>query len=278
MFTELRDYINSTAVNIKELIENAFKVFDRLELEHYQDDYVTALMMSGTVDINETTDKILKITHDLQASLLESHDITLVSDTSIAIQTMFLNIILDIQKYDDKDTLAQITKLHAEPNEVLAELGAVVTHKNADDLLMYIERVSPAFVGAVTEMCEDIPEQITEEELNQKQKYITLFNTFTKIADTRDLAITNLLNSGLDLGYLFVVYMNVIGSELDDMPVEVAAKNLIASALISSDGCDNPISIIQKSLDTYISDLSHITKITVIITDLLLKFNMVKGK
>jgi hypothetical protein len=278
MFNELRDFINSVAPNLTDLLNDAFKLFERLELEDFHDEYVTALMMSGSVDINQTVDKIMSVTHDLLDNVLAMHEIYLHDDASVSMQIFYINAILDIQTYDDLTTIGQIAKMHDEPNVVFSELVALVTHKNANEIMIDIEKVNPAFIGVVRDYAENIPEELNEAEIMQKQKYIDLFNLFASTVDVKDLIITTLLNTGLDLGFPFSVYMNVIGSDLDEMKVGIAARNLVVAALVSSDGCDNPLTVINKVLDTYISDLTQITKVSVTITDLLLKFNIVKGK
>ena len=74
-----------------------------------------------------------------------------------------------------------------------------------------------------------------------------------------------------NVGYDFNVYLTIIGRDLEDMSVITAAHELIGCALISADGNGNPIGIISKNIDNYISDMDKITKINIEITNIILK-------
>ena len=274
MFNEIKTFLLDVAPNQLDIVGAALKVLERIDFPNYQDEYINTLMLADTDDINGTLDKILNITLDLLNSVLKAHEIRLADDSNIETHTLFVNALIDIQDYGDIPTLLSIVNMNISPNETLAELVALVSHKNSSELLPEIEYVSPAFIGMVRDNCEEVPDIITDEELEVKQKYINLFNKFIRIINTDKLEIVKLINSGMDLGYTFDTYINVIGKYLEEMkPIDIAME-LVGCALVSSDGCSNPIGIIQERIDNFVADMDKVTKVNIIVTDLLLKLQM----
>lgn len=271
MFIELETLLDTTAPYLKNTLIDALKTFDRIELPNYQDGYLDLLMLADTIELSELIDNIRLLTLNLQSDILKAHEVVLIEDVTIQIQTIFINAILDIQEYDDIPTLLKTASLDLNPNEVLAELVSLVSHKDASELLADIYIVSDAFIMSVKEFCNNTPDSDINIDNNDNQKYIDAFNKFTTIIDVGNLEIVKLLNNAMDVGYDFNVYLTIIGRDLEDMSVITAAHELIGCALISADGNGNPIGIISKNIDNYISDMDKITKINIEITNIILK-------
>ena len=274
MFTELNEYLNIVSPNIKQLISDAFKVFERIDYPAYEDEYVQILMLMDNLDISTTNDSILNTTKNIQNSILSMHEIILNKDVTIQTQTLFINAILDIQEYEDKDALLKLVNLPTDPNDILSELVALVTHVNADILFFDIESVSPAFIFKLNEQLSDKSNNDELPDVPNKQKYIDKLNNLTNILGVSDLDIVALVNSGIDVGFPFKVYGNILSNYLDELPVNKIAQELLAACFISEDGIDSPLKVIADNIDNYISDISIITKVNIEITNILLKIQI----
>jgi hypothetical protein len=273
MFYELEQYLKSTVTKeLLDVLRGALSCFDRIQFPNYQDGYVELLMLNDNVDITETTDKIVILTMELQKQLLTLHNVELTDDATIYINTLFINSIMDIQELNEKDELLNILSLNLDTNETFAELVTLVSDKSVEELLPYIKSVSPAFIGAVREYVENIPDKLPEAELLVHQEYLTNINKFCAFINTKDLNIIKLLENGLSVGLPFLVYIDTITESIESMELDKVSNELVAMALISSDGYNNPAAIIKANLDAYISDINKITAITIKTTDILTQF------
>ena len=269
MFNELETLINTAAPYLKDMLISAFKAFDRINLENYQDGYLDIISMVDNEEINVIIDNVRLHTLILQSNLLKAHGIVLIEDVTIEVQTLFINAILDIQDYDDLPTLQKIVTLDLNSNEILAELVSLVTHKNSTELLMDIYSVSDGLITKVKSFFNDV-EDNNIEYTQDDQKYILAFNKFIELINTNDLEVTNLLTNGVDVGYPFTTYLSMIGDYLiNKNPLEIA-RELLAAAYISSDGINNPLSVINSNIDNYIVDIDEVTAIQIKVTELLL--------
>jgi hypothetical protein len=274
MLDILKNYLDDAAPHMTSLIKDAFAVFERAELPNYEDGFVEMLMVGDNADITTTVDKIVHHVLELQNEILQQHEVRLIDSATMATHTLFITALLDIEKYGDIAMLYKTACLNNHPNEVFAEIVALVSHKSADELLPEIESVSMALIGKIKDMCESVPEPLSEAEAYVRQHYIDNLNKFLDFIGTRELFIVEVIVAGVDPGYTFLTYLNFIGKDLENKTNEKAAHELIAAAIISEDGCHNPSNIIQKNIENYISDLDRITRINIIITDLLLKLKL----
>jgi hypothetical protein len=272
MFKELDSYlIDAASAELKDSINEAHKAFDKIGLPNYQDGFVDILMMDDVTDRGDTLTKIINLTIELQKSILNEHEIVLIDDITINARTEFIVGLVDISNFSDKNTILKIASSDNGPNEILAEVISLVAHRTIDELLFEIESVSIACIGKLKEFAESVNETVDEDELIIKQKFINNLKQFCSLINNDKLDIIKLIMQGLDVGYMFITYANIIGRDLEIMSPKDAACELLAMALISTDGSANPLAIINSNIDNYIADIDTITKITVIVTELILK-------
>lgn len=271
MIDILNDYLNGAAsAEIKELIEDAHNTFDRIGLPNYEDGFVEILMLEDTVDIQDTLFNIINLTKTLQKQILKEHEIELVDEASITIYTLFINGLLDIQEYADKATMYKAISIDGNSKELLAEALSLVTHKNADELLSEIESVGDSLIGLIKDNLEEPDDINNSNDYLLKQDYITNFRVFCIYINRDDLDIIRLISDGLDVGFPFTVYANMISDTLESKNIDIVAAELVGIAIISSDGHENPISIIKSHIEQYISDIDRITRILISVNELLL--------
>jgi hypothetical protein len=221
-------------------------------------------MMDGDADQGSTLASIVDLTRRFMTELLRMHEITLDPDTSLHMLTVFLNGILDIQNYDNYQTVIDTCSMDGNPQEKLAELLALVTKYTVEELLSCMEDVNFVLINRLKEMAlqNDKPPLSVEEqgEINFYMDKLRRFHNYTMQAK---LKILDLIKNGLPVGFPFLTYMGLIGREIEEMPVDLAAWELYAMALISNDGTNNPQGIIKEHLENYISDPNKLTKVDI---------------
>lgn len=270
MLDILSSYLTeATSHETKILIEEAHVAFDRIALPNYEDGYVDIIMTADNVAISEPVDKIISLTLEIQRQLLKDHEIVLIPDATIAMHTLVINGLMDIEEYEDVATLLKTVSMQLEPNELFAEVLALVTKKNADELLSEIESVGTSLIGKIKDITEVREVSETDTDRILKQKHIELLNKFCNYINTRNLDIVRIITSGLGVAYPFVVYANAI-NELENKSVDDISYELLAAAYVSSDGYENPLNVIKAYIEVHISDIDKITKIAVRVSDLLL--------
>ena len=272
MLDILNQYLDTAVtVEMKTVISEAISAFDKIGFETYDNDFESVLLLSDTVNTSDTVDSIVKLIKDFQYDILKNHGIYLNEEASIEMSTLFIVGLMDIQVYNNKAELLKTTQLDLNANEVLAEVIALVCNKNADELLLVIDSVDTSFIGRLKDITDEQETPVTEEDAIQKQKYAIDIKRFANYVQHK-LQIQTLLTEGLDVGFPFIIYGNITGKDLEEMTVERASAELVGMAIVSSDGANNPLSIIRNSLDTYITNVDKATKIDIYVNKLLMGF------
>lgn len=268
--------VDAASPELWDVLKDAHKAFDRINLPNYQDGFIDIIMNDSNVALGDTLTDIVNLTTLLQKQILKEHGVSLNQEVTVVTNTLFINSLLDLAEYEDKAQLLKIAVSSSSTNEKFAELVSLTTHKSIDDLLIDIEEVSPACISKIRDMSEVSEDSLTEEEIANKQKQIADLSKLCEFIETKNLDTIRLLQTGMDVGYPFIVYINVIGRDLEAKPIAYAAYELIAMALISSDGNINPTAIIAKYIENYISDIDVVTKITIQINEIILKLQISK--
>ena len=285
MLDILNMYLSSACTpELKSSIEIAHSVFDKIHLDAYEQGYEEILMLDGTVDNDTTLTRIVNLTKEIQARVLGEHEVVLQEDTSIDIYTLFIIGLYQIQIYENKDDISKLTALAISPEEIFAELMALVIEKNADELLPHIQSVSQFLITRIAELAAGVGDDISDEDHDQQLRHIKAFKQFCDYIETKPKFISEIIEQNVGVGYPFIIYANIIKDHLDhvvmvvnnpdDITPKQAAYELIAACLISSDGIDNIRSTIKEHIDKLISDINSITKVDIAVSDILLGFKI----
>ena len=275
MLDILKDYL-ATAVTIemKDAIVKAHHLFDIIQLPDYEKGFEEILMLDDTVDQGVTQSVIIDLTKSLQHKILLEHGVTLHEDADMEVLSNFIQGIILLQSYSDRATILRVAALPGTPEEVFAELIALVVACPADELVNDIESVNQLLIGRICDMAEDFVERPpTEAEQIAQIKYKNMFTRISELFSGVAFGITPYLQNGLDLGYPFLIYITLIGTELEELPIDLIALNLFMLAMISEDGIDKPRAVIQEHIGEYIFDIDKVTRIDIEIGNLLLKLN-----
>ena len=273
MIDILRDYLaQASSPEFVRTIDEAHAVFDEFCLEDYSDIFVQILMMDDVVDRGQSVQDVYDATHDLQVGLLRALGVTVSDEARVDHLSVLLRGLKAIENFHDPAAILQHCELESHPEELLAEVLGLTTGTPAEELLVDIHGVDQPAIQRIVEVAIAQNEDQTREDARpDRARYVEAWNHFREFTGSPPVLLERFFADGLDVGYPFILYVNMIGPELETLPPGVIAANLVAMALISSDGNGNPRSVISTHIETLLHDLDLITKVTVAANDLLLK-------
>ena len=274
MLDILNDYLNGAVTSeLKIAIEDAHAVFERIELPNYENGFEELLMTDDTVSLGDTPIHITNLTIAFLRQILFQHGITTVEGTDIVTLTKLARAMLDIQDYDNPTEITRTASTYGSPEEILAEIIALVTEHNADEILIHLETVSQMTITRIIEvMGQHSEDEESDEDITLRRQRVELFVRLQNYLMKPIIHTSLMLSEGLDVGLPFLIYADRIGRDFESMPVETVSHELVAMALISADGMTNPAAIIKQNIERFISSLDKVTKVDIAVSDLLIGF------
>jgi hypothetical protein len=274
MLDILQQYLNECASpEDGAAIGAAQEIFDKLGLQTQDMGFEQLIILADDSDPGQTLTDMYNLTRQLQDSLLHQHGIRLSDMCPIGIQTDILNALLEIPELEDKHDVISIAKQPLNALEVLAELVEKVTHHSAETILEHLLFVSQSLIAQVASLADQdqVKEDDEAERLSRKGRIekFTLWMDFCKQTQSE---IQLLVKQGIDAGFPFAMYVSLIGRDFEAMPEADAAINLVGMAFLSEDGAGNPQALIAERLETLIADPEKLTRVSMSIREMLLRF------
>lgn len=259
-------------------IQAAFKTFERLQLENYETGYEELLMTDDDDTVKgtaETNDSILGLTIGLLQRVLSDHGVQLTAEATVSQANDTVNAVLDLQTYSDLGTLQATAGLDGEPNEVFAELMALVTPYQPQEVMVWLEDVNYFLLKRIRELAQREP--TPEDTADQNERVAMHRQKLTKAIEVqaldRKLDVLDAIREGLALGLPFLIYLQRFGYQLQFYSAARAAQELLAMALAARDAHANPTGMVHEHIERYINNMDTLTSIDVEITNRLLKIN-----
>jgi hypothetical protein len=273
MIDILRDYLAGAASpEFTQTIEEAHAALDALQLPDYSDDFVEILMTDDGTDQGQTVQHIYDTTREILVTLLKAMGVEPSEDARVSHLTTLLTGLHAIESYQDPRIILQHCAMDLHPEELLAEILSVTTSHTAEELLVDIHGVSQRTIQKIIEVTNERVElEEPDEHSTVREKYLDAYRRFKNHVGGLDLIMDHYIASGVDFGYPFTIYANLVGRAFEGMPVQNIAANLVSMAIISTDGYENPRAIIKAHIEDFINDLDLLTKADIAIGDLLLK-------
>lgn len=258
-------------------VEQAHQLFERMGLENYEPGFQEILMIQGSevAGTKDSVTDIVELTDALLRQILRDHGITLTAETPLQVLTDVGNALLDLQNFCDLETLRATASLDGTTIEVFCELCHLVTQYTVPELMVYFEEVNWFLPRKIRELAdrELTPEQAAQQgERIQRHRQLIQQASQAGVFDGQ-VDVFNAVRGGMSMGLPFAVYMKSFGAQLAQWPVERSGQELLAMALISRDGCDNPRAMVAEHIEHYIPGLDRVTAIDVDIATRLMKIN-----
>lgn len=274
MLDILRDYLTEAAgPEVTQMISDAHEQFDRFGMDNYDEGFAELLMVDDETDTGNTITGIINLTRELLDGLLHQHGVRLVQDTTIRLRTDVVRALQDIPDYSDKQALIAIVQTPGDACERFSEVLALVTKYTPEGILPNLEFVSHMLIQKILDTVnEDLLQAQDDADRIWRAARILKFKNFMDANHQTESAIQQLVYRGVDAGFPFKMYLNIIEYEFEGTDPDLAAINLIGMALLSTDGYENPMGCIEPHLEHMISDPMNVTKVAVAIRNKLVEF------
>jgi len=266
--------VENTTPELMVSIQNAHEILVTMGSPNLDDSLEELIMLDHTVETGVTITRIVNLLRDLQQDMLVKHEIQVIENSPLSLTSNLLRGILDVQDYEDMESVYRITTTDQDTTETFAEVMALVTPYNPDNLTVSLESVGASFVRRLREMAGTRDEElVTDEERIERAKYVSRINQFCNYTRSRHYRLISLLESGWSVGYPYVTYADNMGREFEGIIAEQIAKEMIIMALASVDGAKNPRMVIKQHLERYIASINVITKVDIEVSRLLQGFD-----
>lgn len=277
MLALLEDFLIENATpQERVLFERAYNVFDRYELSIQDAEIVQNIVLQDESDPGNTLTYLRDQFTGFLSSLLAQHQVRVFSDTIPFDLLIDLNdVLIRLPDYEDPEAILQITQQHLSSTETFAELVEHLTDHAAENVLNHLDFVSQMLIVRI----EELMDQALVDEVDQTEQLEKSARTerYRKLMDflqlkENDTLIQSLISQGVEANLPFDVYVNLLGHDFENLPKDAIAINLLAMAILSTDGYENPPQRIQLSMDSLLSDVHLITEVSLAIRQLYVKF------
>lgn len=276
MLADLNDYLHDNATPEEvDVIAKALEVFDHIGIEDYDHSFMELLMLANTVGIAETLDRIRLLIAQMQDQVLKQFGVIAIDEINLQQATQLIKGIVEIPGHDDQQEVYRLTQSSLSPEETCAELLYCVSGIPVEQTLIQLEHVTPAFISRIKELAQETLTPIDDGIIDSRKEVdyrIQVFTNYRAFLNEPLVFTEKLLEDGITLNLPFITYLSSIGRDIERITDDRAAKECVAMALISSDGLNNPVSTIREYLHEFIADTNKLTRIDIIINDLVLRF------
>jgi hypothetical protein len=284
MLDILQTYLNDAASpDFVQMIREAHAALDLLGVEHYQDDFVQILMVDSELDQGETLQNIYATTQDWLINVIKLLGVVPADEIRVEHLTRLLKTVHAIEHFEDPQKILEKATLELEPVELLAEMLSVAGDAPPEEWLVDIHDVSRRTIAKIIELSTEalaFKVQHGEQDMLHRQTLIATYKTFKNFLRDKAVKATLLMDDffsqGMDVGFPFVIYLNLVGQPIASLGTVEAAANLISMALISTDGHASPREVIKLHLEHYFQDLDALTKVDMMVSELLVRFESYK--
>ena len=224
-------------------LQRAFELFDELNVEEADDDFISLLMMHDTKDPTQTCNEFIDKLNEYLDQLVSMHTVVLSEDILLHKKLDILEGLTSIEYYMDVEGLLSVLEIPQEPEEKLASVLELVYSLDPDEIFPLIESVDDSLFIKISEIKnrqKDLVSNELDKDLLDKVKlaskfYISIEYTPVIFKLIKDGAI----NIGESISaYLPLYKQSELFNKMDSLN---KAKELFATFIISSDGYLNPL-------------------------------------
>lgn len=273
MLDILDQYLKDTASpEIYADIDEAHNVFDRLGMDSYDDGYIELLMLDDQTDPGDTLTDVINLTRQILFGVLGQHGVRCLDDTPTTMLSKLVGALLDLPDYSQQEDLYSIAKRGLVAMEAFSEMSALVTEYQVEEILPNIDFVTNALIRKIADMASETkPDILEQDQTIFRQERMRSFRDFLDEHQLHGTPVQELIIQGVDAGYPFKLYVNYLGRVLEMLDADTCAQQLVAMALLSSDGYENPETVITPELELLIADPDKLTRVSVSVRNLTIK-------
>jgi hypothetical protein len=284
MREELAMFVNDNYPPVKVIEFNrAFEIFDDYGIEDYDTPFMDMLGVFDNSDYSSFISEFESKISNTLLSIIKDHGITLVEDIRIDQINNIAQALLDIQYYEDKDSIARILETHYDDDhEKLAELLNLAVPGDIQSTAILIEEMNDNLFNKLELYISDATTDSSEAiESSDSDKLIiaNLKNYRSFINRDEKLIVFKVIEMGFTVGLDFDVYGRYLKRYVQDFSdIRKAAEEYFATLLAAKQSHNSPLNYYRKISSEYIDDLEIISKMDVELSKIYNEFDKFKTK
>lgn len=253
------EFINAYAgPEVLYTFQKGWKVLEEFEYPHWQDPYVEEMMVAGNRESITTLSQMRHTLNEQLRGIADAHGILLEPGCTTETLVGMLEGFLLLPDYEDRDAIIDICEDDDVAEDRFCELMELVTALKQVDLMACVSRVDPDFFLGVLDSLPKVSMETTETTSNVN--YANNIVVLREVIAPLELVMDEFIAAGMPLGLEFEPYIKLLLSKVKTdftSPAQVTSlsADILACALISSDGVVNPPAIIQKAMGDITGDV-----------------------
>ena len=281
MREELSMFVNDNyPYGKQDLFHQAFELFDDYEIEDYDTPFMEMM------DVFDNSDYATFITNFESAiknsilSIITDHGITLTEQATLSEILIIAQGILDIQSYEDKESIVRILETDFDDEEKFSELMNLVVTLPVETIAIVIESIDQGIFTKLKDYVngEDIDVAESIEESESSKIIIKNLKDFRTFSDFKDAIGFKIINMGFKVGSSFEIYGRYLKKFIEDFKdIDKVAKEFYVVLLMSKESYILPLSHYRKISYNYIDDLDIVTKVDIALSKLQNDFDKFKS-
>lgn len=267
------------SVSTRVLFTHAWDLFNALELDNFEDDFVNILMISDNSDPEDIQTAMNGKLYSTLKAILNDYEVYINDDVDLADLLEIVECVSKVEYYEDTESLAKILDDGNDKEELFCEVMNVVGRQSVEWWLVRIRMVSVGLIDAIKAL---VNKKIDAEEAREltshihpmHDKMITRIHELASLLDTDNLYALQYIKDQYPIGMEFEFYVAPYILQLATMSPDQAANEILSLLWISSDGFMDAITTFRKHSENIFSSIEKITAVDVRITKLLEKYDL----
>jgi hypothetical protein len=265
----------------QELLKEGFSVFEDLQLQEYDTPFMELITEFNSRDYLDIVADFELLVQNSLVSLIKEHGIELSTEADLTSIVKIIKSIIDIQFYDDKETILRFLETDYDSVEKLSNILSLTNDYTVENYCLAIEEVNDNIFNLLQQLCitgdSDISEPIVADE--RSKAVIKTLKKLRDFYDSNDFIAFKIIEKGFGVLLSFDIYKNYLKRALLENTNELLiAKEIYAVLVISEESHISPLNYFRKISYELLDDVTLVTKVDTQITKLINDFEIYKGK
>ena len=257
---------------------NSFLVIEKYAIEDYSNSFIDILSAFNDNNYEETILNFELLIKNILVDILKEHGFVLSDEASLEEVSIIAEAIIDIQNYDDKESINRFLETDLDDIEKISEILALVSHVSATNIAISINDINPSIF--------ELLKQITTEEAIQDQtdpeltkNVISEIKQFKNFVSSDELIGFKLLKNDFKVLSNFDFYNRYLKNYVTDFTnIETVSREFYLVFLMSRESYNNPLNFYRKISDSLNLDIQVITRLNIALNNLHNEFQIYKNK
>lgn len=274
MRSEIEIYVTDNySLEKCDLLKECFTVFETYDLEDYENSFIDLLMEVGNKDVYQGVLEFELLVKNTLLNLLHVQGIQILDDADLSTIKEIARCILEVQHYEDKESILNTLDADFFGEEKLCELFRFVSDFSVDRFIVAIDSVDEGIFIKLREIyteeiVEDSDESAETNLIRQKLRILKQFLNYDEAVGFK------LIRKSASIGLSFNNYFFYIKKTIDELSGEIAAKELMVLLVMSGDTHTAPLVEYSVRSSNIFIDIDKISKVNVILVKLFSEYEI----